>query len=162
MGTSTASGSERQTAKGDPAKSFAEEALRLSGKSEEETRRTGAVDKADEQVESMFAPQYQTANSPVHRAVWERRLPLELFTYAPTPPSVNASKASPVESSAMIAAALLSEIPTTPGAVLLAPWMPTQLLENPTTPKPSNRSGKRRSCQRARTGRTSRRCANGL
>src|SRR3989442_3887249 len=80
MGASMASESERQTVQGGHAKSFAEEAMRLSGKSEEEARRTGAVDKADEQVESMFAPQYQTANSPVHRAVWERRLPLELFT----------------------------------------------------------------------------------
>src|SRR5881296_4202129 len=86
MGTSTASGSERQTAQGDPAKSFAEEALRLSGKSEEEARRTGAVDKADEQVESLFAPQYQTVNSPVHQAVWDR-VPLELFQPPPLPQS---------------------------------------------------------------------------
>jgi hypothetical protein len=44
--------------------SFVEGALRLSGKTEEEARRTGAVDKADEQVESLFAPQYQTINAP--------------------------------------------------------------------------------------------------
>src|SRR5438309_12033783 len=80
MGASTVGESKSRIEQATPAKSFAEEALRLSGKSEEEARRTGAVDKADEQVESMFAPQYQTANSPVHRAVWERRLPLELFT----------------------------------------------------------------------------------
>jgi alkylation response protein AidB-like acyl-CoA dehydrogenase len=60
--------------------SFAEAALRLGGKSEEEARRTGAVDRADEQVEALFAPQYQTVNSPVHRAVWDDRVPLELFT----------------------------------------------------------------------------------
>jgi len=71
-----ASESERQTGQAGYAKSFAAEALRLSGKSEEEARRTGAVDKADEQVESMFAAQYQTTNSPVHRAVWDRHLPL--------------------------------------------------------------------------------------
>jgi len=59
--------------------SFAETALRLGGKSEEEARRLGAVDKADEQVEALFAPQYQTTNSPVHRAVWDGRTPLELF-----------------------------------------------------------------------------------
>lgn len=59
--------------------SFAESALRLSGKSEEEARRTGAVDRADDQVESLFAPQYQTVNSPVHQAVWEKRVPLDLF-----------------------------------------------------------------------------------
>ena len=80
-----ASESERQTVQGGHAKSFAEEALRLSGKSEEEARRTGAVDKADEQVESMFAAQYQTTNSPVHRAVWDRHLPLELFAPPPLP-----------------------------------------------------------------------------
>src|SRR6185295_6812859 len=67
--------------------SFAEAALRLSGKSEEEARRTGAVDKADDQVEALFAPQYQTVNSPVHKAVWDRRVPLELFTTPPLPDS---------------------------------------------------------------------------
>jgi alkylation response protein AidB-like acyl-CoA dehydrogenase len=65
--------------------SFAETALRLSGKTEEEARRTGAVDKADEQVEALFKPQYQTANSPIHRAVWENRIPLELFNPPPLP-----------------------------------------------------------------------------
>jgi alkylation response protein AidB-like acyl-CoA dehydrogenase len=59
--------------------SFAETALRMGGKSEEEARRVGAVDKADEQVEALFARRYQTAQSPVHRAVWEPRVPLELF-----------------------------------------------------------------------------------
>ena len=34
--------------------SFAETALRQAGKSEEEARRTGAVDKADEQVEALL------------------------------------------------------------------------------------------------------------
>jgi alkylation response protein AidB-like acyl-CoA dehydrogenase len=70
--------------------SFAETALRLGGKTEEEARRTGAVDKADEQVESLFKPQYQTANSPAHKAVWDRRVPLELFT----PPALPASHPS--------------------------------------------------------------------
>ena len=63
--------------------SFAETALRLGGKSEEEATRMGAVDKADEQVEALFAPQYQTASSPVHRAVWDGKVPLDLF--APPP-----------------------------------------------------------------------------
>jgi alkylation response protein AidB-like acyl-CoA dehydrogenase len=67
--------------------SFAETALRLSGKTEEEARRTGALDKADEQVEALFSPQYQTANSPVHRAVWDGRVPLELFSPPPLPES---------------------------------------------------------------------------
>src|SRR5262245_28938121 len=87
MGATATSETERQGPEPGQAKSFAEEALRLSGKSEEEARRTGAVDKADEQVESMFAPQYQTANSPVHRAVWDRSLPLELFAPPPLPAS---------------------------------------------------------------------------
>src|SRR2546427_8801947 len=69
--------------------SFAEAALRLSGKTDEEARRTGAVDKADEQVESLFAPQYQTVNSPVHKAVWEGRAPLPLFA-PPTLPEAAA------------------------------------------------------------------------
>ncbi len=60
--------------------SFAETAMRLGGKSEEESRRTGAVDRADDQVEQLFAAQYKTSNSPVHKAVWENRTPIELFT----------------------------------------------------------------------------------
>jgi len=71
----------------DRQQSFAETAMRLGGKSEEEARRMGAVDRADEQVEHMFAPQYQTANSPVHRAVWEKRVPIELFQAPPLPAS---------------------------------------------------------------------------
>lgn len=59
--------------------SFAETALKLGGKSEEEARRTGAIDKADDQVESLFSPQYQTIHSPAHRAVWEPGIPIELF-----------------------------------------------------------------------------------
>ncbi len=69
------------------AASFAEEALRLGGKSEEEIRRMGAMDKADEQVEAMFARNHQTTASPVHRAVWEKEVPLDLF--APPPPAVS-------------------------------------------------------------------------
>ena len=70
--------------------SFAETAMRLGGKSEEEARRTGALDKADDQVEQLFATKYQTASSPVHRAVWEKSVPVELFQAAPlaTPPDV--------------------------------------------------------------------------
>jgi alkylation response protein AidB-like acyl-CoA dehydrogenase len=79
MSTPTDTGREGQ--------SFAETALRLGGKSEEEARRTGAVDKADEQVEALFAARYQTVNSPVHRAVWEAKVPLELFQPPPLPAS---------------------------------------------------------------------------
>jgi alkylation response protein AidB-like acyl-CoA dehydrogenase len=59
--------------------SFAETALTLGGKSADEARRTGAIDRADDQVEALFAPRYQTANSPVHRAVWDRGVPVDLF-----------------------------------------------------------------------------------
>ncbi|HXG10278.1 MAG TPA: acyl-CoA dehydrogenase family protein [Gemmataceae bacterium] len=65
--------------------SFAEAALRLGGKTEDEARRLGAMDRADEQVEALFAPQYQTVNSPVHKAVWEGRVPLDLFVPPPLP-----------------------------------------------------------------------------
>ncbi|NIL96123.1 MAG: acyl-CoA dehydrogenase [Planctomycetales bacterium] len=60
-------------------KSFAETALELGGKSADEARRTGVIDTADDQVESLFAAQYQTVNSPAHRAVWDRPLPVHLF-----------------------------------------------------------------------------------
>ena len=59
--------------------SFAETALKLGGKSDDEARRMGAVDKADDQVEEMFAKRFQTVNSPVHRAIWDRELQIELF-----------------------------------------------------------------------------------
>src|SRR5262245_51367958 len=68
--------------------SFAETALRLGGKSEEEVRRLGAMDKADEQVETLFAERLRTASSPVHRAVWDGRVPLDLF--APPPLAASA------------------------------------------------------------------------
>ncbi len=67
--------------------SFAETALKLGGKSEDEARRTGAIDKADDQVETLFAPQYQTVNSPAHRAVWERGVPVALFQSVKATPS---------------------------------------------------------------------------
>jgi alkylation response protein AidB-like acyl-CoA dehydrogenase len=70
--------------------SFAETALTLGGKSADEARRTGAIDTADDQVEALFAPEYQTVNSPAHRAVWDRGVPVELFlsTQPKTPPDV--------------------------------------------------------------------------
>jgi alkylation response protein AidB-like acyl-CoA dehydrogenase len=76
MSTSTPAEREKQ--------SFAETALRMSGKTEEESRRTGEMDKADEQVESLFKEKYQTANSPIHRAVWDAKVPLDLFAAPPS------------------------------------------------------------------------------
>src|SRR4051812_24434856 len=68
-------------------KSFAETALTLGGKSAEEAKRTGAIDKADDQVEALFAPQYQTNASPAHRAVWDNQIPVEFFiSKKPTAP----------------------------------------------------------------------------
>src|SRR5271163_2857416 len=52
----------------------------MGGKTEEEAKRTGVVDRADDQVEALFAPQYKTTNSPVHRAVWDNIIPIDLFT----------------------------------------------------------------------------------
>src|SRR6185436_8535748 len=71
--------------------SFAETALKLGGKSDDEARRMGAVDKADDQVEQLFAKRFQTTNSPVHRAIWDRGLPVELFESRPkaAPPEVS-------------------------------------------------------------------------
>jgi alkylation response protein AidB-like acyl-CoA dehydrogenase len=71
--------------------SFAETALKLGGKSDDEARRTGAIDRADDQVEELFKSQYQTINSPAHRAVWDRGVPVELFRSSgpvTTPPDV--------------------------------------------------------------------------
>lgn len=64
--------------------SFAETALRLGGKSADEAQRTGKIDTADDQVEEMFAAQYQTSASPIHRAIWNRRVPTELFGFEST------------------------------------------------------------------------------
>lgn len=69
--------------------SFAETALKLGGKSADEARRTGAIDKADDQVESLFAPQYQTVNSPAHRAVWDRGVPAQLFQSTSVTPTAD-------------------------------------------------------------------------
>lgn len=67
----------------DGAPSFIESALRLGGKSDEEARSTAAVDRADEQVEDLFAPGHRTADSPVHLAVWSRSAPVDLFEPPP-------------------------------------------------------------------------------
>ncbi|MDZ4817527.1 MAG: acyl-CoA dehydrogenase family protein [Planctomycetota bacterium] len=81
----------------DTSASFAETALKLGGKSDDEARRTGAIDKADDQVETLFAEKFQTAHSPVHRAVWERNLPVDLFVG--TAPAVPLAVAKVMEDS---------------------------------------------------------------
>ena len=63
----------------DGSPTFVETALKLGGKSEEEARTTGTLDRADEQVEALFAPRHQTSQSPIHRAVWGNDVSVELF-----------------------------------------------------------------------------------
>lgn len=72
--------------------SFAETALKLGGKSDEEVRRMGAVDKADDQVESLFNRQHQTASSPIHQAVWDDAVPVSLFMAEPSSTSQRAAR----------------------------------------------------------------------
>ena len=70
-----------------PAASFAETAMKLGGKSDDEARRMGAIDRADDQVEQLFRPEYQTVNSPAHRIVWDRHIPSEVMLIAQEAPS---------------------------------------------------------------------------
>ncbi len=74
------------TIDGRDAPSFAETALRLGGKGEDEVRRMGAMDRADEQVETLYAERRRTEGSPAHRAVWDAQVPLDLFQPPPLPP----------------------------------------------------------------------------
>ena len=71
---------------------FIETALKLGGKSEEEARKTGTIDRADDQVETMFAERYRTTNSPVHRAVWSHDVPVNLFRPEPATPNDHVRK----------------------------------------------------------------------
>jgi alkylation response protein AidB-like acyl-CoA dehydrogenase len=73
--------------------SFAETALRLGGKGAEEVRRLGAVDRADEQVETLYAARRRTEGSPVHRAVWEAKVPLDQFQPSLLAPSARCDAA---------------------------------------------------------------------
>ncbi len=59
---------------------FVETALKLGGKSDEEARTTGAVDRAEDQVEAMYQAAQRTSGGPVHRAVWADKFPTELFS----------------------------------------------------------------------------------
>lgn len=82
-------------------RTFVETALELGGKSREEAQRTGSLDRADDQVEALFAPRYQTSQSPVHRAVWDREFPLDLF-FAKATPNASAGAAVMDESLAVV------------------------------------------------------------
>lgn len=61
-----------------------EEILRQGGKSEEEVRRTGTLDRAEDEYEAALPPQYRTVNSPVHRAFWGKES-LSMFGVQPIP-----------------------------------------------------------------------------
>jgi alkylation response protein AidB-like acyl-CoA dehydrogenase len=61
-------------------KSFAETAMELAGKSEEEVKTIGQIDAADDDVEKMFAERHKTINSPIHKAVWGE---LDISQFAP-------------------------------------------------------------------------------
>ena len=74
------------------AQTFVETALKLGGKSEEEARKTGSIDRADDQVEALFAARYQTVNSPIHQAVWDHQVPVDLFSPQPPQPSPAAER----------------------------------------------------------------------
>ena len=60
-------------------KSFAETAMELGGKSQEESVSIGKMDTADDQVEGLFEDKHQTKNSPVYKAVWDREFPSKQF-----------------------------------------------------------------------------------
>lgn len=81
--------------------SFAETAMKLGGKSEDEARRMGAIDRADDQVEHLFLPQYQTVNSPIHKAVWDRTIEVDLF--GSSEPDTPAAAAKVMEDSLAVA-----------------------------------------------------------
>ena len=58
---------------------LAEEVLRQGGKSEDEVKRTGAIDRAEDEYEKTLDAKFRTVNSPVHKAVWDRTIPVGLF-----------------------------------------------------------------------------------
>jgi len=75
-----------------PEQSFAEVALRMGGASEDEAVRTGKLDSADDQVETMFSDAHRTTGSPIHRAVWDRRVSTALFQTKETTASEDTAK----------------------------------------------------------------------
>lgn len=68
---------------------FVETALKLGGKSDEEARKTGAIDRADDEVEKLFDEKYRTTGSPIHRIVWDHDVDLDLFAPHPVEPDAD-------------------------------------------------------------------------
>ena len=62
-------------------KSFAEVAMEMSGKSQEESSSIGQIDSADDEVELLFEKKHQTRNSPAYKAVWDQKFPAREFFY---------------------------------------------------------------------------------
>lgn len=77
--TESVASESRMTSSEELQETFVESALKLSGKSEEEARKTGVIDRADDQVEQMFDPKYQTTGSPIHQAVWDASFDVNSF-----------------------------------------------------------------------------------
>lgn len=51
---------------------LAEDVLRDAGKSEDEVKRTGEIDRADNETDELYGERGRTSGSPVHRVVWRR------------------------------------------------------------------------------------------
>jgi alkylation response protein AidB-like acyl-CoA dehydrogenase len=51
---------------------LAEDVLRDAGKSEDEVKRTGAIDRADSATDELYGERGRTTGSPVHRVVWSK------------------------------------------------------------------------------------------
>ncbi|MBX9686250.1 MAG: acyl-CoA dehydrogenase family protein, partial [Candidatus Obscuribacterales bacterium] len=51
---------------------LAEDVLRDAGKSEDEVKRTGAIDRADSATDELYGERGRTTGSPVHRIVWRK------------------------------------------------------------------------------------------
>jgi alkylation response protein AidB-like acyl-CoA dehydrogenase len=58
---------------------LAEQVLRQGGKSADEVKRTGELDRGDEAFEATFDEKFRTTGSPVHKAVWGSKTPLAMF-----------------------------------------------------------------------------------
>lgn len=52
-----------------------EEVLKDAGKGDDEIESTGKMDRADDETEKFFGPEYRTVNSPVHKVFWESLAP---------------------------------------------------------------------------------------
>lgn len=60
-----------------------EDILRQSGKSKEEIERMGQLDRGEETFEETLDPKFRTVGSGVHRAIWDGKTPLHLFSAGP-------------------------------------------------------------------------------